>query len=176
MAACPTFETERLRLRPFREGDIEPFLTMMTTPEVRHSLRITDEIDRDQAWAGMATALGQWELRNSGHWALELTDTGEFIGRAGTQRPERQDWPGLEIGWTIHPDHWSRGYATEAGRAAVDWAFANHHDPILYSLILPDNDPSQAVARKLGFTLSETRVMDWYPDEAHGIWVLPRPK
>jgi len=168
-------ETERLVLRPFGESDTEPFLAMMLTPQVRDALRLSDDIDRAQVWTGMATMLGQWELRNSGHWAVTLRDTGEFIGRAGTLRPERPDWPGLEIGWTFHPDHWGRGYATESGRAAVDWAFANHGDNILYSCILPDNAASQAVARRLGFGLSETRSMAWYPDEPHGIWTLPRP-
>jgi len=176
MSRCPTIETERLRMRPFREADIDPFLAMMTTSEVRASLRLPDDLDRSQMWGGMASMLGQWELRNSGHWAVELQSTGEFIGRAGTLRPVRPDWPGLEIGWTFHPDHWGCGYATEAGRAAIHWAWANHTDDTLYSLILPDNERSQSVARKLGFTLGETRVMEWYPDEAHGIWTLPRPE
>ena len=175
MSSCPTIETDRLVMRPFREADADPFLAMMTTPEVRYSLRLPDDLGRSQVWAGMATMLGQWELRNSGHWAVELRTTGEFIGRAGTLRPERPDWPGLEIGWTFHPDPWGNGYATESGRAAIDWAWSNHIDDTLYSLILPDNARSQSVARRLGFTLLETRAMEWYPDEAHGIWTLPRP-
>jgi RimJ/RimL family protein N-acetyltransferase len=44
----------------------------------------------------------------------------------------------------------------------------------LYSCILPDNLPSQAVARRLGFALLEERVMAWYPDALHGIWVGER--
>ncbi len=175
MSHCPILETDRLVMRPFREADAAPFLNMMTTPEVRASLRLPDDLDRRRIWDGMASMLGQWELRNSGHWAVELRATGEFIGRAGTLRPERADWPGLEIGWTLHPSHWSHGYATEAGRAAIDWAWSNHEDDTLYSLILPDNDRSQAVARRLGFELLETRAMAWFPDEAHGIWTLPRP-
>jgi len=175
MTCCPTIETARLTLRPFHEDDIDPYLAVMHTPEVRASLRLPDNLDRPQVWAGMAAMLGQWGLRNSGHWAVTLRDTGEFIGRAGTLRPERIDWPGLEIGWTLHPDHWGRGYATEAGRAAIDWAWLNHHDNTLYSFILPDNAPSQAVARRLGFGLSETRTMAWYPDEPHGIWTVSRP-
>jgi len=38
----------------------------------------------------------------------------------------------------------------------------------------PDNLASQAVARRLGFTLLEERVMAWYPDAPHGIWVGER--
>jgi len=175
MTRCPTIETERLVLRPFREDDADPYLAVMLTPEVRASLRLPGNLDRSQVWAGMAAMLGQWELRNSGHWAVTLRDTGEFIGRAGCMRPDRPDWLGLEIGWTFHPDHWGHGYATESGRAAVEWAWDNHADEVLYSFILPDNAASQAVAGRLGFVLSETRTMEWYTDEPHGIWTLQRP-
>jgi len=74
MSSCPTIETDRLVMRPFHEADADPFLAMMTTPEVRSSLRLPDDLGRSQVWAGMATMLGQWELRNSGHWAVELRD------------------------------------------------------------------------------------------------------
>ena len=101
----------------------------------------------------MAQRLGQWELRGTGQWALEEKASGAFVGRAGTHWPERDDWPGIEIGWALHPDHWGKGYATEAGAAAVEYAFAHHDVDALYSVILPENTASQAVARRLGFTL-----------------------
>lgn len=124
----------------------------------------------------MAHHLGQWALRNSGQWAVELRATGELIGRAGTHRPERADWPGLECGWTFDPAHWGHGYATEAGRATVEWAWANHDDDRLFSVILPSNTSSQNVAKRLGFTLQEERTLAFFPSAPHGIWVLPRPQ
>lgn len=175
MFVAPTVETERLLLRPFVERDLERYLAVHTTPEVRASLHIPDTFDRESAWGQMAHHLGQWSLRNSGQWAVELKTTGEFIGRAGTHRPERADWPGLECGWTFDPAHWGNGYATEAGRATIDWAWANHDDERLFSVILPTNTASQAVARRLGFTLLEERTLAFFPSAAHGIWVLPRP-
>ena len=81
----------------------------------------------------------------------------------------------MEIGWTLHPDHWGHGYATEAGRAAVDWCFANHDVDELVSVILPENTASQAVARRLGFVLSEERTLPHFPQQPHGIWRLTRP-
>ena len=174
MSPCPTVETERLRLRPFREDDVDRYLEIHTTPEVRASLHVPDTFDREDAWNQISRWLGQWVLRNSGQWAVELKATGELIGRAGTHRPERPDWPGLECGWTFDPAHWGHGYATEAGRATVDWAFATHVDDVLYSVILPTNTPSQRVARRLGFTLREERVLSFFPRAPHGIWALPR--
>jgi RimJ/RimL family protein N-acetyltransferase len=124
---CPTVETERLILRPFRESDVDAYTAVLQTPEVRRSLYLPDDIGPEQAWLQMATTLGQWQLRNTGQWALEEKDTGTFVGRAGSFWPHRDDWPGIELGWALHPDHWGKGYATEAGAAARQWVFA-HHD------------------------------------------------
>ncbi len=176
MIDCPTVETARLLLRPLEEADLDRYYEIHSTPEVRSSLHTPESFSRDDAWAQMAAQRGQWALRHSGQWAVERKDTGEMIGRAGTHRPQRSNWPGLECGWTFDPAHWGHGYATEAGRAAVEWAFANHDDDRLFSVILPGNTPSQAVATRLGFTLLEERVLEFFPSEAHGIWVLPRPQ
>ncbi len=174
MFTCPTVETERLILRPFNEYDVEPYLEIHLAPEVKAALHIDDSFDRNFAWRSIAMWRGQWVLRKSGNWAVELRATGELIGRAGTHRPSFPDWPGLEIGWTFHPRHWGNGYATEAGRASIDWAFANHDVEELVSVILPTNTASQAVAQRLGFTLSEELVLSSFPSAAHGIWRLPR--
>ena len=175
MSECPTLETDRLRLRPFVDDDVEAYFALYDTPEVRRSLHVADSFSRDDAWTHLALWRGQWALRGTGQWALERRDTGAFIGRAGSHLPERVGWPGLEIGWTLHPDHWGHGYATEAGRAAVDWCFANHDVDELVSVILPENTASQAVARRLGFVLSEERTLPHFPQQPHGIWRLTRP-
>jgi [ribosomal protein S5]-alanine N-acetyltransferase len=122
----------------------------------------------------MAHWLGQWELRGTGQWALEEKATGAFAGRAGLHRPERPDWPGIELGWALHPDHWGKGYATEAGAAARDYAFGHHDVDAIYSLILHENTRSQAVARRLGFTPWEERVLAFFPSLPHVIWRLQR--
>jgi len=176
MPDCPTVETERLFLRPFRESDLDRYFAIHSTPEVRASLHTPDSFSRDDAWAQMAAHRGQWALRGTGQWAIELKTTGEMIGRAGTHRPERADWPGIECGWTFDPAHWGKGYATEAGRATVEWAFAAHDVDRLFSVILPANQPSQAVAERLGFTPLEERTLAFFPTAPHGIWVLPRPQ
>ena len=76
-----------------------------------------------EAFNAMAAWLGQWELRGTGHWALEEKDSGRFVGSAGLKRPEHHDRPGVEVGWTLHPSQWGRGYATEAGAEAVRYGF-----------------------------------------------------
>lgn len=125
---------------------------------------------RADAWGQMAAFLGQWALRGHGQWALEDRRTGRLLGRAGLHQPERVDWPGLEVGWALHPDHWGHGYATEAGAAAIDYAFEVLERDEVVSIIHPDNRGSQAVARRLGLDFVEDRRMAWHPQDALGIW------
>jgi RimJ/RimL family protein N-acetyltransferase len=172
--ACPTIATERLVLRPFREDDVDAYAAVLQTPQVRASLHLPDDVGREQAWLGIAQQLGQWELRGTGQWALEEKATGVFVGRAGMHCPDRPEWPGIEIGWALHPDRWGRGYATEAGAASVEYAFAHHDVDAIYSCILHENTRSQAVARRLGFTPWQERVLSHFPSMPHVIWRLQR--
>ena len=59
----------------------------------------------------MAVPSGHY-CRGFGHWALEDSETGELVGRAGLYYPP--DWPGSEVGWTVAREHWGKGYAPEA--------------------------------------------------------------
>jgi ribosomal-protein-alanine N-acetyltransferase len=174
VTACPTLVTERLILRPLEESDLDAYTELLSSAEVRRPLRLPDSFSRTDAWMDMARWRGQWELRGSGQFAVEERSTGLFVGRAGLHRPERPDWPGLEVGWALHPRWWGRGYATEAGASSVAYAFEVMGADELFSVILPDNRPSQAVASRLGFTLAEERVLSHHPAEPHGIWRLGR--
>tara|TARA_A100001037_G_scaffold130346_1_gene118066 strand:+ start:36566 stop:37093 length:528 start_codon:yes stop_codon:yes gene_type:complete len=172
MSACPTLETENLILRPFKDDDVDDYFGVLDSPEVRRWLHIPESLDRSDAWQQMAWFVGQWELRGTGHWALEEKKSGQFVGRAGLHRPERHDWPGVEVGWLLHPDYWGRGYATEAGAVAVRYGFEDLQVDKLFSCILPENHRSQAVAKRLGFEFLEERVLAFFPKLPHGIWVL----
>ena len=174
MPACRTLETENLVLRPFKDEDVDDYFGVLDSPEVRRWLHLPESLDRSDAWQQMAWFLGQWELRGTGNWALEEKKSGQFVGRAGLNRPERHDWPGVEVGWTLHPDYWGRGYATEAGAAAVRYGFDELEVDKLFSCILPENYKSQTVAKRLGFEFLEERVLAFFPKLPHGIWVLNR--
>ena len=71
-----------------------------------------------------------------------------MVGRVGCWRPE--GWPGLEVGWTLRRRFWGRGYATEAARASLEYAFTTLDQPRVISLIAPDNVNSIRVAERLG--------------------------
>jgi RimJ/RimL family protein N-acetyltransferase len=81
------------------------------------------------------------------------------VGRAGVIHP--QGWPGAEVGYLLGKSWWGRGYASEAARAAMDWAFRERGFDRLLSLIDPDNAASIRVAERLGETLrGETQLWE----------------
>jgi len=174
MTACPTLHTERLVLRPFTDDDVAPYAATLQAAEVRAALHLGDTVTEDDAWFQMAAFLGQWALRGTGQWALEERATGRFVGRAGLHNPHRASWPGIEVGWTLHPDAWGQGYATEAGDAAVAYGFDVLELDELVSVILHENARSQAVARRLGFTPAEEQVLAHFPSMPHVVWRLRR--
>jgi RimJ/RimL family protein N-acetyltransferase len=146
ITAVPTLETSRLLLREWRAGDIEGFATMSADSEVMRYLGGAH--DRAESWRRMALHAGHWALRGYGNWAVERKADGAFMGRVGLWNPE--GWPGLEVGWTLARAVWGQGYATEAGRAAMDWAWADLDVRRLISVIHPDNRASIRVAERLG--------------------------
>jgi len=176
VSECPTLITERLVLRPFRADDLDPLLAVMTTDAVRASLHVPDTFDRVAAWGALTSHAGLWALRGLGQWALEERDGGRFVGRAGLYWRPEPEWPGVEVGWTLDPAVWGRGYATEAGARAVRYGFEDLGVDALHSVILPGNTRSEAVATRLGFTPGEERVLPHFPAAAHRIWRLERAR
>ena len=140
----PTLTTDRLTLRGWRDEDTQPYAEITADPEVMRFMGGT--LDLADTWRQIAFIVGHWELRGYGLWVVERE--GELIGRIGLLNPE--GWPGLEVGWLLGRRAWGHGYATEAARAAVDYAWRELGAEELISLIAPDNTASAAVAARLG--------------------------
>lgn len=83
--------------------------------------------------------------------------SGRFLGRAGLKY-----WPQFdetELGWVLRSDAWGHGYATEAGRACLQWGFSEFAMPYLTAMIQPENVRSIRVAERLGLTPLRTDVL-----------------
>jgi RimJ/RimL family protein N-acetyltransferase len=93
--ATPTLDTDRLILRAFRAGDLDEYAAMLANPNVMRFLGTGQTRSPADAWSAMAGALGQWELRGYGSFALEERATGKLVGRAGILHP--YDWLGPEL-------------------------------------------------------------------------------
>ena len=115
-------------------------------------------LDRAQSWREIAMHLGDWMLRGYGQWALERREDGVWLGQAGLWNPP--GWPGLEVGLgRLARQAWGEGYATEAGRAAIEWAWTTLDAEELISVIQPGNAASIRVAERLGMQRLRTSVL-----------------
>jgi RimJ/RimL family protein N-acetyltransferase len=144
-------ETERLILREIDpERDFEAWAKTMADENTVRYLG-TKPMNRAEAWRSMAQVMGHWAIRGYGFFSLEHKESGEWVGRVGPWYPE--GWPGPEVGWTISPDYLRQGYASEAARASIDYAFNTLGWSRLIHVILEVNEASIALAKKLGSIL-----------------------
>ncbi|MBF2048397.1 MAG: GNAT family N-acetyltransferase [Elainella sp. C42_A2020_010] len=143
-----TLETDRLLLRLFREADLDAYAEMCADPEAMQYIGPGHPLSRAESWRSMATMLGHWQLRGYGLWAVEEKASREMIGRIGCWNPE--GWPEFEIGWMLRRPFWGKGLATEAAKAAIEYAFQTLGRTHIVSLIVPQNQRSIRFAERLG--------------------------
>jgi RimJ/RimL family protein N-acetyltransferase len=110
-------------------------------------------LSREEARAWVEKRMRQY--REDGHalWLVEERATGLPVGHVGLTLQQVEGCLEPEAGWLIHRPYWRRGYATEAGQAAIEYGFRTFNYPHIISLIRPINLPSQGVARKLGMRI-----------------------
>jgi RimJ/RimL family protein N-acetyltransferase len=159
--------SDRLVYRMFEQSDLEDYASMCGDAEVMRYLGDGTPLSRAEAWRNMALVMGHWSLRGFGLWAVEERSTGCLVGRVGCWQPE--GWPGLEVGWTLRREFWGRGYATEAGRTALEYAFSQLGQSRVISLIHPSNGPSIAVALRLGMRRDHESELMGRPVVVYGI-------
>ena len=147
----PTLETDRLFLRAHREEDFHAEAEFYASDAARF---VGGPIQPHEVWRVLAAMVGHWAFRGFGFWALEDKATGTYLGRTGLWFP--QGWKEREIGWTLMPSAWGKGYATEAGIAARRHAYDTLGWDTAISQIAPENEPSKAVARRLGAHFEST--------------------
>lgn len=145
-------ESDRLILRQWCLDDFEPFaLFYESEPLARF---VGGPCDRETAWRKIAMLAGHWHLRGHGYWAVEEKTTGDFCGAVGLWKSHA--WPELELGYWLIPAKFGRGYATEAGAVAIDFARNDLRAPTLVSYIEPNNAASMNVATRLGAEREDT--------------------
>jgi len=110
-------------LRPFTDVDRAPFYELNAHPEVVASLGSAPTRDESDA---MIDRFGtELEREGYGFWAVGVHGGAAFIGMVGLHRmPATLPCaPGVEVGWRLHPEHWGRGYATEAASSSLRFGF-----------------------------------------------------
>lgn len=160
-----TIETERLRIRAVRPEDAESLWQRRNDPEVA----------RFQAWAlpwplerarEMVAGAAAMDGPTDGEWWMG-TITAEGDGILGDVAV-RLSWGGrsAEIGYTLSPEHWGQGYATEAAAALLDRLFADEAMTRVEGRLHPDNTASAMVLERIGMVYEgRTRLSYWVGDD-----------
>ena len=162
----PVLETERLRLRVPEARDFEPYARMNEDAEAMQFIGGT--LPRAACWRKFLQMPGAWAVQGFAMFTVE-TRQGEWLGQLGPWQPE--GWPGTEVGWAFKRESWGKGYATEAGTAAIDWAFDTLGWDDIIHCIDPGNVASQNVARRLGSTMKgQGKLPPPHQDAVIDIW------
>jgi len=148
--SVPVLETERLTLRAPHHGDVAA-LAMLANDR-----RIAECTARIPHPFGVAEA----ELfidsvnRRDGEICFAITLENALIGICGID--PREDGP--EVGYWLGLPFWGRGFATEAVRAAIDYAFGELEYAVLQSGARVSNPASRRVLEKCGFQWTGVRL------------------
>jgi RimJ/RimL family protein N-acetyltransferase len=169
----PIVETERLRLREFRESDLDRWAAVMAEPATVRYVG-NQPLAREETWRRLLISGGLWPMYGYGYWAAERKEDGLLVGHVGLADFKRELTPSIEgipeAGWIFAPDAHGQGYASEALAAVLAWADDNLSASEITAIIDPANAPSIRLAQRCGFSSCEDAVYKSEP-----ILLLRRP-
>ena len=144
-----TLETTRLRLRPFREDDVQAIYDNSSAPEVglnagwKPHESLTESYD----------VLHLMVLDQPTVWAIERRGDGRVMGSIGLIADSARQYGSVRaVGYSLGTAYWGRGYMTEALRAVTEYGFERMSLDLISATCYPDNARSRRVLEKCGFT------------------------
>jgi RimJ/RimL family protein N-acetyltransferase len=145
MAVPIELTTQRLALLAWQDRHIAPFAAMNADPEVMRYFPAT--LSEESTRAGVDIWREHFALRGWGNWAVELRETGEFVGFIGLNIPrsELPFSPCVEVGWRLARRFWRQGYASEGARAALSVGFTRLGLDEIVSFTALANGPSRTL-------------------------------
>lgn len=172
-----TLTTERLVVRQWEDDDLLPFAALCADPEVMEHFPAPLTPEQSADLIGRHRA--RLEAGVPGLFAVEVAETGDFIGFVGLNVPTfiAPFTPCVEIGWRLARTAWGRGYATEAGRAVLEHGFNTLELTEIVSFTTEANLRSVAVMERLGMRRDPAGDFDHpalEPDDPHRPHVLYR--
>ncbi len=148
-------ETERLSLRELTMDDFEAWHQILSDKETMQYYPKAFDEAKTRSWI-------KWNLENYskygfGLWAVILKESNQFIGDCGITMQNIHGDGNLfpETGYHIDKRFWQKGYATQAAKACLNYAFENLAFDEVFSYQKFTNVPSRRVAEKIGMSLRE---------------------
>ena len=152
-------ETDRLVLRVRTIADAEAIHAYASLPEVAYPAAFHPVKTLEDEIYYLEHILPERNQKDNlpAGYGIVVKATDTVIGSVDFNHRHEDDV--LEVGYTLHPDYWGRGYVPEAARTLIDLGFKNLGLHKIELVCFGYNIQSQRVAEKLGFTL-EARIRD----------------
>lgn len=163
--------TARLRLEPFEDHHFEGLLALNSEPSVMQFIGDGTPDTAEDVRDEISKAKGYWSSVGFGWWAIRLAHSEEIIGAGCIQRIENKSINPFEVGWRLRPDKWGKGFATEAGRGMIAFAFDELEVPRIFAVAHPSNDRSIRVMERLGMRSAD---LQHHYDRLVATYVLDR--
>lgn len=149
MTAVPTIQTRRLTLRPFTSEDASAVYEFArhkevaaTTASIPHPYSMQDAV----AW--METVQRHAPEGKNENFAIVLKETDLLIG--GIDLRLEPDHQLADMGYAIHPNHWNKGYITEAAAALIKYGFESLNLNRIHAHHFATNPASGRIMEKIG--------------------------
>lgn len=180
MEQIQELESARLRLRPWRDTDLAAFAAMCADPRVMRYF--PGLLSRLESAALIGRVRGHFAEYGYGLWALERKDSGAFIGFTGLLNVgfDAPFTPAVEIGWSLAPEHWGLGYASEAAWAVLRCAFDRLALDQVVSFTTEANLHSQKVMQAIGMQrdlagdFEHPKIPEGHPLRPHVLYRISR--
>ncbi|NIG56016.1 GNAT family N-acetyltransferase [Chitinophaga sp. Cy-1792] len=144
------FTSPRLGFRQWLPEDTLPFAAINADPVAMEffPMLMTEEETRNM----IARMQQHFDQYGYGLYAVDLLETGQFIGFVGFNHPQFEAWftPCVEIGWRLAPAVWNNGYATEAAIRCFEYAFEELGLKDVYAFTTISNKKSERIMQKAG--------------------------
>ncbi|MEW1953175.1 GNAT family protein [Terrabacter sp. NPDC080008] len=168
----PTLSTPRLRLRPFEDADVEDLFALQSNALVLRYWDSPPWTDRARAAQFLATCRQMAEDGTGARLAVDRAADGAFLGWC-TLNNWNPTYRSVSLGYCFGEAAWGHGYATEAARALLQWAFPTLDLNRVQAEADTRNVASARVLKKLGFVLEGTLREDCVVDgDVSDSWVF----